>query len=311
MSKNMAIPSHPLSGVYAAAVTPLDSRGQPDLTALPALLSFLKERGCHGALLLGTTGEGPSFAPEERAAIWQAAADWRSKEPPGFRLLAGTGTPSLSETISLTRIAFELRYEAVCVLPPFFFRKASEDGLFDWFAQVIEQSVPEGRWLLGYHIPAVSGVALSLSLLLRLNAAFPTRFGGLKDSSGSLDSAQTYAAGLPGKAVLVGNDKLLGPGLAAGVAGCITAGANLWSPLLRAIYDAYQRTEDIAQLQGDVDLLRDKMEAAPPAPAYVKSLLHAHHNLPLWPVRAPLQDFTTEQTQSALNALANSKAAAV
>lgn len=284
--------NHPLSGVYAAAVTPLTPQGLPDLEALPLLLDFLARWGCHGVLLLGTTGEGPSFDPEERVAIWQAAAEWRAKEAPGFRLLAGTGTPSLTETISLTKAAFGFGYEAVCVLPPFFFRSAGEDGLFDWFSQVIERSVPEGRWLLGYHIPAVSGVGLPLSLLQRLDAAHPSRFGGLKDSSGSLDSARAYAAGLPGKAVLVGNDKLMAPGLDAGAAGCITAGANLWSPLLREIYDAHPRGASTAELQARVDALRAKMDASPPAPAYVKAMLNEQHSLPLWPVRPPLRDLS-------------------
>jgi len=292
--------TYPLTGVYAAAVTPLKGNGQPDLAALPALLSFLAQRGCHGALMLGTTGEGPSFAPEERAEIWKVAADWRAGQAPDFRLLAGTGTPSLSETISLTRNAFELGYEAVCVLPPYFFRNASEDGLFDWFSQVIDQSVPEGRWLLGYHIPVVSGVALPLSLLQKLSSVFLSRFGGLKDSSGSLDSARDFAAGLPGKAVLVGNDKLLGPGMKVGAAGCITAGANLWSSPLRKIYDAYRRGEDWSTFQMEVDAMRTKMDAALSPPAYIKAILHAQHDLPLWQVRSPLRDLTTEQTRAAL-----------
>lgn len=292
--------SHPLAGVYAAAVTPIDLNGNPDLTGLPVLLSFLAKRGCHGALLMGTTGEGPSFSPEERAAVWQSAANWRAKEAPEFRLMAGTGTPSLSETIQLTKVAFELGFEAVCVLPPFFFRNATEAGLFDWFSKVIDRSVPEGQWLLGYHIPAVSGVALPLSLLQRLRSAFPSRFGGLKDSSGSPDSARGYAVGLPGKAVLVGNDKLFGPGLVAGAAGCITAGANLWSPQLRKIYDATLRGKEFAETQMEVDSLRAKMDAMPPAPAYIKALLHAKHDLPLWPVRPPLRDLTSEEARSAI-----------
>ncbi len=292
---------HPLAGVYAAAVTPLTTAGAPDLQTLPSFLSFLAERGCHGALLLGTTGEGPSFSSKERIAIWTAAAEWR-KEHADFRLLAGSGTPSLTESIELNRIAFELGFEATLVLPPYFFRNASEDGLFDWYAQLIEASVPQDRWLLGYHIPAVSGVALALSLLQRLAAAYPT-FGGLKDSSGDLNSAKAYAAGLPGKAVLVGNDHLLWPGLLAGAAGCITALANLRSPELRAIYEAYIWKQDGADRQATLDPLRDAMDAMPPAPAYLKALLHAQHGLPLWGVRAPLQDFTAEQTQRALSAL--------
>lgn len=295
--------NHPLFGVHAAAVTPLDARGKLQIADVPALLNFLAQRGCHGALLMGTTGEGPSFSAEERSDIWRAATDWRTKQAPSFRLLAGTGTPSLTETIELTKTAFEFGFEAVCVLPPFFFRNASEDGLFEWFSYVIDQAVPKGRWLLGYHIPAISGVALPLTLLQRLNAAFPDRFGGLKDSSGSLDSARNYAEGLPGKAVLVGNDKLLALGLAAGAAGCITAGANLWSSQLRAIYDAYQRGENTKMIQEEVDSMRAKMDARLPAPAFVKALLHAQHGLPLWNVRAPLLDFTAEQTQTALSDL--------
>lgn len=294
--------THPLSGVYAAAVTPLDSDGTPDLTAWPRLLGFLAERGAHGALLLGTTGEGPSFSAAERIEIWKAAAAGRPEE---FRLMAGTGTPSLTETLALNRAAFDLGYEAVVVLPPFFFRNASEDGLFTWYAELIERSVPEGRWLLGYHIPAVSGVGLSLSLLQRLREAYPTRFGGLKDSTGDLASAQAYTAGLPGCAVFVGNDKLLAPGMAAGAAGCITALANLRSAELRAIYETFIWNEDPATRQAALDPIRSAMDAMPPAPAYLKALLHAQHDLPLWRVRAPLQDFSTQQTEQALAALSD------
>jgi 4-hydroxy-tetrahydrodipicolinate synthase len=293
--------SHSLAGVYAAAVTPLTAGGAPDLQSLPGFLSFLAERGCHGALLLGTTGEGPSFSFKERVAIWSVAAEWR-KGHADFRLLAGTGTPSLTESIELNQAAFELGFEAVLVLPPYFFRNANEDGLFDWYAQLIETSVPADRWLLGYHIPAVSGVALPLSLLQRLAAVYPT-FGGLKDSSGDLNSAKAYAAGLPGKAVLVGNDHQLWPGLQAGAAGCITALANLRSPELRAIYEAYLWKQDGVGLQTALDPIRAALDAMPSAPAYLKALLHAQHGFPLWPVRAPLQDFTTEQSQQALSAL--------
>ncbi len=293
---------HPLAGVYAAAVTPVTPGGQPDPKGVAVLLSFLEARGCHGALLLGTTGEGPSFSPAERLLVWEAAAKWRGRHP-AFRLLAGTGTPSLSETIDLTQAAFGLGFEAVVVLPPFFFRSAPEQGLFDWYSQLIEAAVPSDKWLLGYHIPAVSGVALPLSLLQRLSLAYPDRLAGIKDSSGNLASASAYASGLPGCAALVGNDKLLGPGLSAGGAGCITALANLRSPQLRAIYDAHLAGQDTAALQATLDFLRAAMDAMPPAPAYLKALLHAQHDIPLWPVRPPLLDFTDAQTQAALQEL--------
>ncbi|MBX3047540.1 MAG: dihydrodipicolinate synthase family protein [Anaerolineales bacterium] len=290
--------THPLAGVYAAAVTPCSPSGEFDPQGMHTLLDFLAARGCHGSLLLGTTGEGPSFSTGERLAIWGAAAAWRQGQP-GFRLLAGTGTPSLGETIELTRAAFELGFEAAVVLPPYFIRNASEDGLFDWYAALIEAAVPDGRTLLGYHIPAVSGVALPLSLLQRLAAAYGEKFGGLKDSSGSLESAQAYIAGLPGKAVLVGSDKLLAAGLASGATGCITALANMNSAEARAIYDAHARGEDTAAMQAELDIQRNAMESMPPAPAYLKALLHTHHGLPRWAVKPPLRDFSAEQVHQA------------
>ncbi len=100
---------HPLAGVYAAAVTPLKHDSTLDLDSVPALLNFFASRGCHGIVLFGTTGEGPSFSPTERETLMRAACEAR-EQLPGFRLLAGTGTPSLSETIELTRLAFDLGY---------------------------------------------------------------------------------------------------------------------------------------------------------------------------------------------------------
>jgi len=120
-------------------VTPLKNDSSLDLDSVPTLLNFLASRGCHGALFFGTTGEGPSFSPTERETLLRAVCEYRSAVP-GFRLLAGTGTPSLSETIELTKLAFDLGYDGVVVLPPYYFRKATDEGLFNWFSEVIRIS---------------------------------------------------------------------------------------------------------------------------------------------------------------------------
>ena len=166
---------HPLSGVYAAAVTPLRADLSPDLDAIAPFLGFLASRGSHGALIFGTTGEGPSFSPTERADVWRAALQVRQQHP-DFRLLAGTGTPSLTETIELTRLAFDLGYDGVVTLPPYYFRKATDDGLFKWFKQLIEKAVPKNGYLFGYHFPGVAGIGFSLELLTRLKDSFPLQF---------------------------------------------------------------------------------------------------------------------------------------
>src|SRR4030042_3082215 len=91
-----------IAGVFAAVVTPINSDFSLDFEGFASLIQFLANRGCHGILILGTTGEGPSFSIAERLMVYQAAAEARQSIP-GFHLLAGTGTPSLEDTILLTK----------------------------------------------------------------------------------------------------------------------------------------------------------------------------------------------------------------
>lgn len=294
---------HPISGVYAAAVTPLQPDFSPDTAAIPVLLDFLAQRGCHGALLFGTTGEGPSFAPSERLALLRAALQVRQAHP-SFCLLAGTGTPSLEGTIILTRAAFDLGFDGVVVVPPYYYRMVSDDGLFAWYSQVIRQSVPDRRALLGYHIPDISGVPLSIDLLARLKDAFPNRFAGLKDSSGDPDLARNLGDRF-GKELIVlnGNDRLFSLALEAEASGCITALANLCSPDLRLVWEAHQRGESDLQAQSRLDQARALWEKYPPAPPLIKALLARQHDFPLWPVRPPLLPVPTDLAEKAATEL--------
>jgi 4-hydroxy-tetrahydrodipicolinate synthase len=294
---------HPLAGVYAAAVTPLRdaSASGPDLEAVPVLLEFLASRGCHGALLLGTTGEGPSFSPAERESLMRAGAAFRARRP-DFRLLAGTGTPSLSETIDLTRRAFDLGFQGVVVLPPYYFRKAGDAGLFDWFAELIRAAVPADGFLLGYHIPVLTGVGFSIDLLARLKDAFPGQFAGIKDSSHDPDLARTLGAKFgPDLLVLSGTDSYLQLAMQNEAQGCITAPANLISPELRAAWDGQNAGDAIDSLQGRITHMRHALEKFPPFPPLLKALVHRLHGLPRWSVRPPLENVSPQIEEEALN----------
>ena len=180
---------HKLSGVFAAALTPMGDDYSLDLDAVPPLMEFLAARGCHGILLLGTTGEGPSIAPNERIDLLRTALEIRQSYP-DIRLLAGTGTPSLEVTTALTRASFDLGLDVVVVLPPYYFRTVPDEGLFKWYSELLRKAVPSDGALLGYHIPAISGVPLSIDLLSRLKDAFPDQFAGIKDSSGDPEHAR-------------------------------------------------------------------------------------------------------------------------
>lgn len=294
--------SHPLAGVYAAAVTPLKDASTLDLDSVPALANFLTDRGCHGIVLFGTTGEGPSFSSKEREAVMRALKENR---PAGSRLIAGTGTPSLTETIELTRFAFDLGYDAVLVVPPYYFRKASDDGLFDWFSGVIRKAVPADKFLIGYHIPPLIGVGFSIPLLKRLKDAFPNQFAGIKDSSHDADFARsvgdTFGADL---LVLNGTDSFLQMAMEHHAAGCITAPANLISPDLREVWDLIQAGKDPNQAQARVTEKRHILEKYLPFPPALKALMHRLHGLPRWAVRPPLENLTEEKIESALDELA-------
>ena len=289
---------HPLAGVYAAAVTPYlgkpKTEGKPDTAfdfeSLAVFLHFLASRGCHGLLLFGTTGEGPSFSPKEREALMRSLRVIRHQVR-DFKLLTGTGTPSLSETIELTKLAYELGYDGTVVLPPYYFRKVTEEGLFQWFSEVIEKAVPEGKHLLGYHIPVMTGVGFSLDLLERLKAKYPTRFAGIKDSSH--DEAFASAVGQRfGKDLLVfnGTDSYFQHALKNHAQGAITAPANLISDNLREVWDLHQAEKDPSEVQAKVTEQRHFLEQYSPIAPILKGLLHKVHGLPHWAVRTPLEN---------------------
>ena len=288
-----------LQGVFAATLTPLyDSDAlQPD--GYMKYLSLLAQRGCHGALIMGTTGEGPSLSVRERIELMHLTMNFRESNP-DFRLLAGTGTPSLTETIELTRIAFELDFDAVVVLPPYYFRSAKEDGLFAWFQSLIEAAVPSGRSLLGYHIPAVSGVALNISLLERLRHAFGDRFAGVKDSSGDRDHARQLEKHFGAEfKVFTGNDRLLSHALKHSASGCITAMASLASPDLRLVWDAHLAGGEDEKAQTRLQEARSELEKYGPFPPSLKGLMHRLHDLPRWYVRPPLVELSQVEIESA------------
>ena len=283
-----------IKGIFAASITPLNSDFSPDLDAIPIYLNFLAGRGCNGALLLGTTGEGPSFSPQQRLKIFQAAQEVRQVWP-DFKLLAGTGTPSLDESARLTRGAFESGMDGVVILPPFYFRGSEEQGLYSWYENILASSVPSGGIVLAYHIPAVSGVPLSIDLISRLHDAAPDKFIGLKDSSGDKDFAiqlgKRFGDDLR---VFTGNDRLFTEALSNHAAGCITAIANLISPDLQAIWHAFQVRKSTDRIQARVNNVRRICEQFSPFPPLIKFLLNQYFDFPNWPVCPPLVSLSKE-----------------
>jgi 4-hydroxy-tetrahydrodipicolinate synthase len=270
-------------GLYCAAITPF-KHDEVDVDALIMHLHTLKAEGCHGALLMGTTGEGPSLSVEERKRIIDASVSANT----GLVLMAGTGTPNLPETIVLTRYAYDHGIDAALVVPPYYFRSASVEGLYRFYAALFDKAVPSDRALLAYHIPQVSGVAIPPQLLERLIDQYGLRMAGVKDSGGDM----SYAAGLidafPTLDVFVGSEKLLYAGMQCGAVGCITAGANVLAPQAVAIWNAWQHGGDPSTLQTELSAARSILDRYAPAAASLKQLLNMRYGGESWEVRPPL-----------------------
>ncbi|TCL72865.1 dihydrodipicolinate synthase family protein [Rhizobium sp. BK251] len=225
---------HRITGVFSAATTPLNADGSPDLGLFTEHCHRLITEGCHGVALLGTTGEANSFSSAERRAMLEAAL---KAGVPADKLLPGTGVAAIPETVELTRHALSLGVTKVVMLPPFYYKGVSDEGLFASYAQIFEKLGDNRLQVILYHIPQVSGVPLSIPLISRLIKAFPETVVGIKESAGDFNNMQAIIAECPGFSVLCGADPLLLPLLKAGGAGCITATSNLVADSLRTVYD--------------------------------------------------------------------------
>ncbi|MGF1507012.1 MAG: dihydrodipicolinate synthase family protein [Anaerolineae bacterium] len=268
-----------LQGLFAASITPFHADGALDRDGLITHLHRLHARGCHGVLLCGTTGEGPSLTVEERITVFKTAVEHN----PGLTLLAGTGAVSLNDTITLTRAAYETGCTAAVVLPPFFFPR--DIDLFATYKAIIQQAVPTDAPLLLYHNPKVTQVHLDLALIARLQDSFG-QIAGIKDSSGSWERASALIE--RGLIVFVGDDRLLLRTLEAGGAGAITGAANLFAVSLRAVYDAHHSGQEAEQAQ---QALNDRLSTLDGLPR-IAAIKHLAGSAA---VRLPLRELTPQE----------------
>ncbi len=212
-------------GVNAAVLTPMTADLSVDLDRMAAHCRWLLANGCDGLGILGTTGEANSLGIDERIAVMEGLV---ARGIPARRLMPGTGTTALTDTVLLTRRAAALGCPGALLLPPFFYKNPSDDGLFAYFSEVVQRA-GGGLKIYLYHFPQQAVVGFGLELVGRLFAAFPGVIKGIKDSSGDLANGTAYAEAFAkdGFEVYAGDDSLLRQMLAAGGAGCITAASNV------------------------------------------------------------------------------------
>ncbi|OAN63246.1 dihydrodipicolinate synthase family protein [Magnetospirillum moscoviense] len=212
-----------ITGILAPVLTPFDRKLASDSKRFVAFCRVLRQLDI-GLAPFGTTSEGNSLEAGEKLALLDAlAADGTDMG----RVMPGTGTCSIIETARLSAHAVKLGCGGVLMLPPFYYKGVSDDGLFRAFSEVIQRVGSKALRVYLYHFPRQSQVPLSLALIERLLKAYPGTVAGIKDSSGELANMQAMIKAFPGFDVFTGTEAVMLDVLKAGGAGCISANANV------------------------------------------------------------------------------------
>lgn len=227
----------PPRGVYAAVLTPFGDDLAPNTKAFLAHCRWLLANGCDGLAPLGTTGEANSLSLAQRLALVEASA---AAGLPMERCIIGTGSCALADAVTLTKAVLGAGASGALLLPPFYYKNPAEDGLFAFFAEVIERVGDARLKLYLYHFPQMSAVPVTPSLILRLKSAYGDTIAGVKDSSGDWSYTANLLKEIPGFGVYSGSEQFLLANLRAGGAGCISASTNVTAALAQAVFRAWQ-----------------------------------------------------------------------
>ncbi len=279
-----------IRGIISAMLTPFTSDvGPVDYEWLPGYLQFLADGGLHGVLALGTTGEGPSMSVAERIRTLEIILQHRGE----LSVIAGAGCAALTDTIALSRAAVELGVDAILVMPPFYIKQPRETGILAYFRALCDALPAEARVML-YHIPQVTGVPITTTIIDGLLDSHPGQFFGLKDSSGDWEHSKMLIDRYPQLRIFTGSDRLIARALAGGAAGAITALSSAFPRLARAVFDAHYHGGDVSAAQARLSAVRDLIDPINTPPA-LKAALAWTSNLPETALRLPLIPLSNEE----------------
>jgi 4-hydroxy-tetrahydrodipicolinate synthase len=291
-----------IRGVLAPVVTPFDAQLRPDAARLVRHCRWLVGQDV-GLAIFGTNSEANSLSVGEKLALLEALL--QAGLPPG-RMMPGTGCCALPDSVELTRASVRSGCAGVLMLPPFYYKGVSDEGLFRSYARVIE-SVAEPRLRIYlYHIPPVSQIPISLALIERLIDAYPGTIAGIKDSSGDWSNTQAMLERFQprGFDVFAGSERFLLATLRAGGAGCITATGNV-NPAAIARLAREWRAESADRQQAALDAVRAVFQQFPMISA-LKATIARYADDPAWAaVRPPLTELDGAQERTLAQALAN------
>ena len=286
---------HP-KGIYSPVLTPFNNDLSPDFDRFSRHCRWLIDQDV-GLAIFGTNSEATSLSLVEKHKLLDTLID---SKIPAHRMMPGTGACALADTIELTRHAVEVGCGGVLMLPPFYYKGVSEEGLFRAYASVIDAVADERLRIYLYHIPPVSGVPIPLSLIARLMKAYPKAIAGIKDSSGDWSNTEAMLKEFQphGFDVFAGSETFLLANLRGGGVGCITATGNVNPSPMVQLYKTWQENPNKADAdQAKLDATRSVFAKFPMIPA-MKAAIAWKTGRPDWGnVRPPLVELSTDQSK--------------
>ena len=285
-----------IKGVLSPVVTPFKADLSPDPHRFVAHCEWLLSQNC-GLAVFGTNSEANSLALDERMALLDGivAAGLDTS-----RMMPGTGCCSLTETVKLTAHAVRHGCGGVLMLPPFYYKGVSEEGLYRHFSEVVQRVGDARLRIYLYHIPPVAVVGITPALVERLLKAYPTAIAGMKDSSGDWNNTKTFldAFARSGFDMFVGSESFLLANMRNGGAGCISATANVNPAAIHKLFVEWQNA-DADQQQAALNVTRDAFGKKYLMIGALKQGIAIYADDPAWAtVRPPLVPLSAEQAKS-------------
>ena len=283
-----------LSGVLCPVITPFLEDLNPNPDALIRRCEWLLSQNV-GLAVFGTNSEANSLSVEEKVELLDRLVDAGINRD---RMMPGTGCCALSDTVRLTRRAVSLGCAGTLILPPFYYKDVSDEGLFASYAEVIERVGSDKLRIYLYHIPPISQVGLSIDLIERLVTTYPNTVVGIKDSSGDWNNTRAILEReWDDFQVFAGSESFLLRNMQNGGAGCISATANVNPAAIDQLFTAWQSVE-AGTMQEKLDAIRSVFLQYPMIPA-LKAAVASFSDDANWRiVRPPLIALNDEQRES-------------
>ncbi len=283
-----------LQGVLSPVVTPFDHQLRPDAPRLIRHCRWLVSQNV-GLAVFGTNSEANSMSVAEKRELLDALVEGGT---PPDRMMPGTGCCAIPDSVELTKAAVRLGCSGVLMLPPFYYKGVSDEGLFRNYAEIIERVGDDRLRIYLYHIPPVAAVPITLSLIERLLNTYPGIIAGIKDSSGDWNNTRAMLEQFQphGFDVFAGSESFLLATQRAGGAGCITATGNVNPGAIAHLGRTWQEPDADAQ-QAKLDATRAIFAKFPMIPALKAAIAH-YSSDPEWTVvRPPLVELTPAQRE--------------